>query len=335
VKQIIYSSQYVPPEWIEAHGLRPERILPEAVTTNCTVSRLEGLCPYVRAFMNNILTNRRDCGVIITTACDQMRRGFELLGDRGQCVCFLMNVPKTWQSIAAKDLFRDEIRRLGRFMVGLGGKEPSPEFLAAIMLKYNAARHVLRASRTRLPAKEFSLAIAAFDYEGLNAPRKATGSNRKTSGIPVMIIGGPLMKDDYGLFDIIETLGGRVELDGTETGERGICPPFDEERIHNDPITELAEAYFLGIQDPSRRPNTRFYNWLEDEIKTRDIRAIILRRYLWCDLWHSELYRIKQVTGLPVLEIDVDGEEEPLPERTKQRISAFMEVVTCSTNRGK
>jgi benzoyl-CoA reductase/2-hydroxyglutaryl-CoA dehydratase subunit BcrC/BadD/HgdB len=308
--------------------------MPQALTANCAVSRLEGLCPYVRAFMNCILTNRRACGVIITTACDQMRRGFELLTNTAKPACFLMNVPKTWQA-SARELYKNEIIRLGRFLTGLGGKSASPEGLAAIMLKYNATRQVLWASKTRLPAKEFSLAIAEFGYEGLNAPRKATSSNRKISGIPVMLIGGPLMKDDYGLFDFIETFGGRVELDGTETGERGICRPFDEERIHNDPMTELANAYFTGIPDPFLRPNTRFYDWLKYELKNRDIRAILLRRYLWCDLWHSELYRMRQVTGLPVLEIDVDGEEEPLPERTRQRISAFMEVVTCSTNQGK
>lgn len=297
MNRIIYSSPYVPAEWIEAHGLTPERLMPKTVTADCAVDRLEGLCPYARAFLDSILKNRRARGAVITTTCDQMRRGYELLADTGKRDCFLMNIPKTRHE-AAKGLYKNEILRLGRFLNGLGGKSPSQEKLSSIMLKYNPS------------------------------------PKHKSGAIPAAIIGGPLMKGDCELFDIIEQFGGFVGLDGTETGSRGEIPPFDKTRIHNDALGELVNAYFYGIPDPSVRPNTDFYDWLKRELKAGEIKGIILRRYLWCDLWHAEFYRIKQETGLPVLEIDVDG-DGPLSERTKQRIIAFMEVITCSMSRQK
>jgi len=63
------------------------------------------------------------------------------------------------------------------------------------------------------------------------------------------------------------------------------------------------------------------------EIDERKIRGIILRSFLWCDAWHAELYQLKQKFNLPVLDIEVSGEDKQSPAQTIGRINAFLEML--------
>src|SRR4030042_1583395 len=125
---------------------------------------------------------------------------------------------------------------------------------------------------------------------------------------------------------MIEQSGGRIVLDATETGERGMCTFFDRRRLNDEPLIELADAYFNGIHDVSRRPNDEFYRWLIRKLIEVDVRGIIFRRFLWCDLWHAELARLKEQIKLPVLDIDVTGDDDN-KHREGNRIGAFLETL--------
>ena len=46
---------------------------------------------------------------------------------------FLFNLPVTWQTPVAERIFCDELRRLGRFLIGLGGHAPATGDLVEIM----------------------------------------------------------------------------------------------------------------------------------------------------------------------------------------------------------
>ena len=83
------------------------------------------------------------------------------------------------------------------------------------------------------------------------------------------ILGGPLLETDCGFFDLIERAGGRVVLDATEGGQRTLPRPFDPARVAAEPLQELADAYFDGIPDAFRRPDTRLYEWLGRELAAR------------------------------------------------------------------
>jgi len=98
------------------------------------------------------------------------------------------------------------------------------------------------------------------------------------------------------------------------------------DKYRDDPLGELANTYFR-IPDASRRPNSQLYDWFKNELASRAVHGIIFRRYIWCDMWHAELYRLKKWTKLPVLDIDVDGNEKGLSPRTTQRVQAFMEML--------
>ena len=146
-------------------------------------------------------------------------------------------------------------------------------------------------------------------------------------GVPVALVGGPMVTDDFALFDLVESCGASVVLDATESGERTWPAPLDRRRVRDDPLGVLADAYFGHIPDAFRRPNQGFYEWLERELAERDVRGIICRRYVWCDVWHGELGRLKEWAPVPVLDIDVDDDMAATRTRTTTRVQAFLEVL--------
>jgi benzoyl-CoA reductase/2-hydroxyglutaryl-CoA dehydratase subunit BcrC/BadD/HgdB len=328
MKTIIYTCAYVPGEWIAAHGLSPSRLLLNHVDSASMFIRTEGACPFVRSFISEVVKNKDAAGVITTTVCDQMRRAFDIIVRKCELPAFLMNVPNTWQNPESQKLYVDELKRLSRFMVRLGGTSASNEVLAKIMLEYESTRKSIRGMKEYLSSRQYAEAIASFGRDGADkTPYYTTKIKPQTNVVPLAMIGGPLMRQDFALFDVIEQSGGRIVLDATETGERGMCTGFDHLRTHEEPLMELANAYFGGIQDASRRPNNELYKWLQQELAARQVRGIIFHRYLWCDMWHTELRRLKDWTELPVLDIDMTGDTETDEHRTENRIRAFLEML--------
>jgi benzoyl-CoA reductase/2-hydroxyglutaryl-CoA dehydratase subunit BcrC/BadD/HgdB len=291
MKTIVYTCPYVPAEWIAAHGWQPHRLIPQPVEGAAAIPRLEGLCPYARAFANDVAASKDVTGVVVTTMCDQMRRIFDLLVRRIDVPAFLLNVPSTWQTVAAQRLYLDELKRLGRFLVRLGGHEPDKEELVRAM-----------PSRAR-----------------------ANGGHSPPYGVPLALVGGPLMQRDRVLFDILAECGGQIVLDATETGQRGQPAAFDRRRLAADPLLELVQAYFR-IPDASRRPNSELYQWLKDQLEQTGARGILFHHYVWCDKWHAEFARLKEWTNLPILRLDNEGEGEVEIVRVRNRLRAFLET---------
>jgi len=346
---IAYSSPFVPVEWIVAHGLRPHWLRLRAAAGRPLVATARGVCPYAGALVDAALAGIEAAGVVLTTICDQMRYAAALLASRGSCPVFLLNVPSTWQTAAVRKLYLDELRRLGRFLVQLGGQSPGDADLAQVMLAYDRARLAVRAAREWLSARQFADALAelrgpAWGLSQFSPERKwdcplPFPNERKwdcplrspnvplAGGIALAILGGPLLEADYALFDLVEQAGGRVVLDATEGGERTLPAPFDPARIASPPLEELAHAYFDAIADAFRRPNDKLYEWLGRELATRQVRGIIFRRYVWCDLWHAELQRLKQWSPVPVLELDAGPDDTSAPNRMQGRVEAFLEML--------
>jgi len=127
--KIVYTCPYVPAEWIAAHGPHPSRVMPEFSGSAFSPAGREGVCPYVRGFVAEVTKNKQAAGVVVTTACDQMRRAFDIITRKCELPSFLMNVPNTWENAAALALYTDELRRLGRFLARQGGEAPSHDRL--------------------------------------------------------------------------------------------------------------------------------------------------------------------------------------------------------------
>jgi benzoyl-CoA reductase/2-hydroxyglutaryl-CoA dehydratase subunit BcrC/BadD/HgdB len=324
-KTVVYTCPYVPAEWIAAHGLRPRRLIPLPIESACAIPRLEGLCPYARAFANDAVADGQADGIIVTTLCDQMRRVFELLTRRTDAPAFLLNVPSTWQTVAARKLYLDELKRLGRFLVHLGGHEPGKEELARTMLDHESARHQALGCAPHTNVSRASCPRSEGGTPSARAPHTLSPA-AAGPGIPIAVVGGPLMQRDRVLFDVIEHCGGHLVLDATETGLRGLCRLFDRRYLQDDPLMELAQAYF-EIPDASRRPNSRLYEWLQEELVETGAQGIIFHHYLWCDAWRAELARLKEWAPLPVLGLDSDGHGPTDMARLQSRVRAFLETL--------
>lgn len=288
-RMVIYSCPFVPPEWIAAHGLDPVRIRPPAAGGN---DLRAGLCPYVHAFVRAVRDADDAGAVVVTTACDQMRRGADLLRRETEIPVFLMNVPATWQNPNARGLYRSELARFGRFLEDLGGVSPSDKRLAEYMIEYEARRKEARAARSA------------------------------AKGVPVALLGGPMTDEDMEVFRIVEECGGGVVLDGTEAGERTLPARFCGDRLGDDPMAELVEAYFGTIPDPFRRPNSMLYEWLKESLAGSGAGGVILLRHVWCDNWHAEAHRLREWLKIPLVDVVLGADSA-----VRHRIRAFMETV--------
>lgn len=154
-----------------------------------------------------------------------------------------------------------------------------------------------------------------------------TSSRALQTGIPLALVGGPLMTEDRSFLAMLEQVGGRIVLDASEGGERTLPATVDGRRLREDPLEELVRIYFDSIPDVFRRPNSHLYEWLGEHLKAHAVRGIILRRYLFCDLWHAESHRLRQWSEVPVLDMDVIAGDEGESRRVLGRIEAFLEML--------
>ena len=233
--------------------------------------------------------------------------------------------------------YGEELRRLGRFLVRCGGTAPTAETLRRTMVGYEQARDAIGRGRDSMSAREFFEAVAAvhgcptsiplcpFCATPLSPCGRGVAGEGEMRGFRLALVGGPLPDSDPPLLEIIEQAGGRVVLDATESGERTLPAPFCHERLHADPFEELVRAYFDAIPEVFRRPNDRLYEWLRQEVAGRGVRGLLVRRYLWCDLWHAELPRLRQECSVPVLEWDVVGDAPAAGDLG--RLEAFLEML--------
>jgi benzoyl-CoA reductase/2-hydroxyglutaryl-CoA dehydratase subunit BcrC/BadD/HgdB len=337
VGQVEYFCPYVPAELIRACGFEPVRLCPDSDRSDNVLRRV-GLCPYARGMIANMLNRESNSPVILTTLCDQQRRIADLISLKSQRRLFLMHVPAGRRSESLL-YYLSELRRLMDFLVNHGGCRPDNQTLAEWMLRFDDARGRLLDIQHKLNARRFTELSLNYcrHVEDFNA--WLTGqyesesfthqpfAGRFGSGIPLAVVGGPLLRDDLFLFDRIETEGGRVVLNGGDFGERTFPAKPDRRRIEDNPMLELADAYLGGIPHPFQRPNDLFYQWLGDQIQTRGVRGIIVSRYAWCDVWHGEVRRMKDWSPIPVLDLDGGEGFYTAQSRIQTRVQAFLEML--------
>jgi benzoyl-CoA reductase/2-hydroxyglutaryl-CoA dehydratase subunit BcrC/BadD/HgdB len=321
MKTVLYSCAFVPCEWIAAHGLRPRRIAPRAAEGR---GAGEGVCPLAAA-MADSLAAAEDAPAVLTTVCDQMRRAHGPASRQRRGPVFLMHIPAAWQDEACGEHYVDELRRLGRFLESVGGRGPTDDHLRAVMRRYERLRDDLRALRGRLTGRQF--ARMCLDVTTGDLPEAAPAGPGEADGVPLALVGGPLREEDFGVYDIIESAGGRVVLDATDTGERSLPARFEAALAASSPLAALGRAYFGAIPHAFRRPNSLLYEYLAVEIAARSVRAVVFRRYRWCDTWNAEFARWRELLSVPVLSLDVGGEQGDR-HRLALRVQALLEALT-------
>lgn len=321
--KVIFSSPFVPAEWIAAHGLVPSRGACPGNDGGMPVDVTSGVCPYMRSFVNRAAEDPGCAAIVLTTSCDQMRRGADLVTLRTEKPCFLMHVPSTSGSSSVQ-LYMSELERLGKFLVGIGGAAPDAEKLAFVMADHNRKRSALLSLREMASPRRYAQMLDRFyDTGEITLDQGPDDLSRET--VPVGMIGGPLTDAHFDIFDILEDNGANVVVNGTETGVRTFPARFDMRRLKSDTMRVLAESYFGAIPDIFERPNNRIYLWVKQMIEERAVRGMVLVRYVWCDKWKSEVWRFREWLPVRLLDIELDGGR--IDERTKNRIQAFAETL--------
>ena len=191
-----------------------------------------------------------------------MRRTAERMSRQSTLPIFLLNVPATWQTAAAQRMYLDEILRLGRFLVSLGGVAPSPAHLAQVMREHEATR-----AAQQVPGYACHGVGRSGQTRSCVNPRPTHGSAGQSCGPPVAPARAfpspwsavPCCGRPGHLRPDRKRRAAASLLDATETGQRTLPAPFDRRRLAEDPLMELVEAY-SRIPDVFRRPNALLYD---------------------------------------------------------------------------
>jgi 2-hydroxyglutaryl-CoA dehydratase, D-component len=319
---VFLTSPWIPAEWIRAHGLQPRGIGSAGNFQPGAGPLSAGVCAFAEAAVR-FAEARTDSAVIFSTACDQLRRGFDTAILRGPRRAFLFNLPATWQSAAAEEIFRSELERLGQFLLANGGQAPSPETLRQEMRQAGAKRQQLLESASASSPRQFAEAVARFHWDGALSPLPPTAPTRQ---IALALVGGPFLAPHWQLLDEIEAVGGRLALNAAETGERSLCPAFELDAAAGNPFDMLVHGCFDNIIDVFQRPNTRLYSWLKPRLASRHVRGILLWHFTGCDLWRAEAQTLRETFGLPLLSLEAGGEPGAAP-RELNRLQAFVETL--------
>src|ERR1035441_8499866 len=191
--EVFYTSPWVPPEWIKAHGLEPRGIWLARDFACEPLPLAAGVCAFANAAVR--LTERQaGSAVIFTTHCDQLRRGFDTVAGAAAPRVFLFNLPVTWQTPVAERIYADELRRLGRFLVGLGGHAPVVAVLVEIIMQYSRARQRLLEAAPWCPARAYAEAVARFHLDGSVhlPPENGDHGSSGAGSVPLALVGWPL-----------------------------------------------------------------------------------------------------------------------------------------------
>lgn len=324
--EVYLASPWIPREWVEVHGLVPRGLFSAPAFGTLTLRMAEGICSFAQQSLELArMHGAQGNAVVFGSSCDQMRRGFDIVGVPQGTRAFLFNLPATWQSGAAWRLFRAEFDRFTRFLERIGGCRQSDESVAAVIDSARDTRTRLRSSWNKLSARGFAECIARFHWDGRAIVERASDADGDT-GVPVAVVGGPLTQAQLGILDAIELAGGRVAVNATETCERslGLETPVPGRVAGN--IDCLAQFFFSRIIDVWQRPNTRLYAWLRERIEERNVRGIVLWHHVACDLWRAEAASLREAFNLPILTLDSEqARSDDL--RLLHRIAAFMEIL--------
>lgn len=312
---VLLTSPFIPAEWVAAHGLIPLRLAATSAGECCQAGRCA-----IAAGSTTLPAE----AVVAVTSCDQARRAF----NHDPRPVFTFTIPATWQGALPARIYREELHRLSRFLIRLGGIAPSAEHLVATILAADARRQRLRSLLPSLPARQAAelLALEQAGTSGTTGPHPLPLRPSHAARPGICLLGGPLPRSCFDLFDDLEDAGLRLACDGSELGERGLAPALDRRTVRDDPLGALVEAYFLGLPDAFRRPDSLLFTWLETLIPARQVAALVVLADPWCDPWRAAAARLRDWNRLPVQLLDT-GCEPGSRLRRQTRLQALAELL--------
>ena len=134
---------YVPVEIIHAAGFTPRRVvLPVEVENKAflTSSLPVNFCSYAKAY----LYPDDASGIVFTTCCDAMRRGYDLI-TACKKPAFLLDLPRSYTPKTV-DYYQEQLLHLTNWLVEIGGKPVTRTSLANSIALYSKLRNQLRSA---------------------------------------------------------------------------------------------------------------------------------------------------------------------------------------------
>jgi len=321
---------YVPVEIVEAAGCRPVRLAGRG--GSAAEDEALGLvspeaCSFCKDAIGLKLLNESPYNcfkkLIVPTTCDQMRRHGEIWERELGVEVFFLNVPATWGR--SLTLYEDEIRGLAAWL----GSDTRR--LKRVIKRTNDLRARMLNFRQRLTAGEFHLLahlwfvsdIDFFEQALKEIEQSALDGAEVEYGLRILLGGGPLALEDSRIFDIIEQFDAGVVDDTLCTGRRE-CDLVIEDGT--DSIKAIAQAYFERPPCIWKRPNDRYFSYLQEIVERQKIDGVVFKTLKYCDVWNVEAYRIREKLNPPVLVLETTYGSSSRAQ-TASRVEAFIEML--------
>ncbi len=343
-----YVCSYVPEELL--HAQCPE-ILPIRMgatgcesTEDADVCLHKFICSFTRCLLQLGIAGEYEFldGMVMTDACDQMRRTYEYWRDETS-VDFLtmVTVPHSVEGDERFEWYLEENRRLMESISERFGSRASEASLREAITVYNRYRGLmlrLYALRAEPAPKLTGAEAMRIVRAGFNMPKKAFNERLEEAiaelserpGISDararIMIGGSYMDDTF-LIDIIESTGAVVVTDNLCSGRRYLEPMVAED---GDPLEAIARRYFHHTACP--RMVGQFDNRVEFTKRVAaeaNVDGVIFQRLPFCDNHAVENVmegRELEKTGMATLNLET---EYPATDegRIKTRVQAFLEKI--------
>ncbi len=321
-----YTCSYIPVELLAATGLKPYRLLHGDIGLSKDGERLLRIdaCPLVKSNIAYIIKNQDKFTALVgSTGCDMARRMFDIVDELTDIPVYVLNNPRTDNP----KIFNDEIDWLAKELEHLSNRKLNDGLLRLEIERWENVREQYRTLNKKRAANPSLISTSDFHKAAMNYYKGDVDAQinitEKHSVNPrVYLIGSAIT---YGANQILELLEQELRIVGDFNC--GISRFLNIE-IKDKNLNGIKHAYYNQPPCIFKRPNHKFYEWTNSQLKKYACDGIIAWTLDYCDSYEFELKRMESRFGFPILRIRSDFSFQNLSQ-IKTRISAFREML-CS-----
>lgn len=341
-----YFCSYIPEEIIHAAGFIPYRM--RTVETEGTLkgdvyfSSLN--CTFVRHCFDKALNGDFDFldGIVFMNGCDHTRRMYDNWrhADLAPSFRFMFIAPHMVNRLAESRL-EAEIKKFIDALEDHYDISFSMESLKESIRLYNRRRKLIkeidllrREENPRIKGSEFFTLVQAVTAlppeESVALLEEALDfftarSVESSNSLRVFLAAGCVEEIDH--LELIESAGASIVADNICIGSRYFDLLVDE---NSEPLAALADRYLNHVSCPRMMNDfRRRIDFIKENVKDRNIDAVIAEKLKFCDLWGGELFIYRNEfknEGIPVLPLELELYSGSTGQ-IKTRLQAFFEQV--------
>jgi len=351
-KVVGYTCTYVPEEILHAAGLLPYRLkgIGADGTTRADVLLPKFHCSFSRTLLDQALSKRFGFldGVVFSTACDQLRRMYDVWKRRMSLqLQTIMVIPHSVDEEDFEWFFDHEVRKLVDDLATSLDAEITLESLVDAIQIYNETRallgrlyearaadeprisgveaHQLVIAASSMPKPDFNRLLAEALEE--IAAREPLPLNRRRARV---MVGGSII-DSPDLLRVIEEAGGLVVTDTLCTGSRWFGDPVQLDEPAGDregALRSVAHRYYHHAPCPRMiMAYDRKWDYSLQQARQGRVDGVVLSLITFCDHHSADNVLIKddlEAAGVPTLILNREYAMSDMG-RFKTRVEAFFE----------